>query len=61
MENADQEKIPCQVCRKMIPKAAALHAEGRDYVHYFCDTKCLVHWQKEHQEELKIIKPGKRE
>jgi len=61
MEKKDAEKISCEVCRKMIPKAAAVHAEGQDYVLYFCDTSCLNHWQQEHQDELKILKSGKRD
>jgi YHS domain-containing protein len=40
-----EEKIACHVCRKIIPKAAALHAEGKEYVHYFCNTACLEHWK----------------
>ena len=42
----DNEKIACHVCKKMIPKAAAVHAEGADYVHHFCDTSCLAFWEK---------------
>lgn len=42
----DKEKIPCHVCRKEIPKDAAVHAEGRDYVLYFCSTECLDYWKK---------------
>ncbi len=57
MKNREQEKIPCEVCRKMIPKAAAVHAEGRDYVLHFCDTSCLLHWQQEHLEDVEIKKP----
>jgi len=45
------EKIPCHVCKKMIPKAAAVHAEGRDYVLYFCDIDCLDYWKKEQEEK----------
>lgn len=26
----DMEKIACHVCKKMIPKAAALHSEGKN-------------------------------
>ena len=43
----DTEKIACHVCKKMIPKAAALHAEGADYVHHFCDTSCLAFWEED--------------
>jgi len=47
------EKIPCHVCKKMIPKAAALHAEGRDYVLHFCNIECLDYWKKEQEEKKK--------
>jgi len=42
----DQEKIACEVCKAEIPKAAALTAEGGEYVHYFCNTSCLDYWKK---------------
>jgi hypothetical protein len=43
----DNEKIACHVCKKMIPKAAALHAEGAEYVHHFCDTSCLAFYEED--------------
>ncbi|OGD30349.1 MAG: hypothetical protein A2Y56_09045 [Candidatus Aminicenantes bacterium RBG_13_63_10] len=58
MKNEEQEKISCHVCQKMIPKAAALHAEGQDYVLHFCDTSCLDHWRQEHMDEVKVRNPG---
>jgi hypothetical protein len=51
MNNEDKEKIACEVCRKMIPKAAALHAEGRDYVLYFCNIDCLDYWKNKQKKE----------
>lgn len=42
-----EQKVPCETCKKMIPKAAALHAEGQDYVLHFCDITCLDYWKKE--------------
>jgi hypothetical protein len=45
MKDDKVEKIACDVCRKMIPKATALHAEGKDYVLYFCDIECLDYWK----------------
>ncbi|HOI45913.1 MAG TPA: DUF3330 domain-containing protein [Candidatus Aminicenantes bacterium] len=53
---ADEEKISCHVCRKEIPRAAALHAEGRDYVLHFCNTECLDYWKREEAAE----KPQKK-
>jgi NAD-dependent dihydropyrimidine dehydrogenase PreA subunit len=44
---ADEEKkISCHVCKKEIPKAAALNAEGEEYVYYFCQTECLDYWNE---------------
>jgi hypothetical protein len=48
-----EEKIACHVCRAEIPKAAAFHAEGREYAHHFCSAGCLLEWQKEHEKEKK--------
>jgi YHS domain-containing protein len=42
----ESEKVACAVCRAEIPKAAALHAEGKDYVYHFCDTACFEHWDE---------------
>ncbi len=42
-----EEKIACEVCQKEIPKAAALHAEGQEYVLHFCSIECLDYWKKE--------------
>jgi len=47
------EKIACHVCKKMIPKAAALHAEGQGYVLHFCEIKCLDYWKKEQEKKKK--------
>ena len=49
--NEDKEKIACHVCKKMIPKAAAVHSEGRKYVLHFCSTECLDYWKKEKKEK----------
>ena len=40
------EKIACHVCKKEIPKSAAVHHEGQNYVYYFCDIECLNYWEK---------------
>jgi hypothetical protein len=50
-----EKKIPCHVCKKLIPKAAALHAEGEDYVLHFCNIECLDYWKSQEKE-----KPEKR-
>lgn len=49
--NEEKEKIACHVCKKMIPKAAAVHSEGMEYVLHFCNTECLDYWKKEKKEK----------
>jgi YHS domain-containing protein len=49
----DIEKIACHVCKKIIPKAAALHAEGQGYVLHFCNVECLDYWKKEKEGKKK--------
>ena len=49
----EKEKIECHICKKMIPKAAALHAEGREYVLYFCDISCLDYWKSKKEKSKK--------
>ncbi len=46
-----EDKLACHVCRAEIPKAAALHAEGREYAHHFCSHGCLLEWEKEQDPE----------
>lgn len=51
MMKDEEEKIACSVCKKLIPKASALHAEGEEYVLHFCNIDCLDHWKKHGQKE----------
>ena len=51
---ADPDKVSCDVCRAEIPKATAQHAEGQNYVHYFCGPACFLNWAGEDKPE-----PGK--
>jgi hypothetical protein len=46
-----EEKIACHVCKKMIPKAAAVHAEGEKYILHFCNLDCLDYWKKDQKKE----------
>jgi len=48
-----EEKIACQVCKKIIPKAAAVHAEGQEYVLHFCNVECMNYWKKEQKKKKK--------
>ncbi len=49
----NEEKIACHICKKMIPKATAVHAEGEAYVLHFCDLDCMDYWKKDRKEEKK--------
>lgn len=47
----EEEKISCHVCKKIIPKAAAMHAEGEEYVLHFCNIECLDFWKKQERKK----------
>jgi len=47
----NEEKIACHVCKTMIPKATAVHAEGEEYVLHFCNLDCMDYWKKEKKDE----------
>ncbi|UCC40758.1 MAG: DUF3330 domain-containing protein [Candidatus Aminicenantes bacterium] len=47
----ENEKLSCHVCKKIIPKAAALNAEGEEYVLHFCNIECMDYWKKEKKEK----------
>ncbi len=49
--NENEEKIACHVCKKIIPKAAATHAEGKEYVLHFCNVECLDYWKKKQEKK----------
>lgn len=49
----ENKKISCHVCKKIIPKATAVHSEGEEYVLHFCDIGCLDYWKKEKKEKKK--------
>ena len=49
--SANDEKIACHVCKTAIPRAAAVHAEGEEYVLHFCTLDCLDYWKKEKEEK----------
>ena len=47
----EEEKLSCHVCKKLIPKATALNAEGEEYVLHFCNIECLDYWKEEKKEK----------
>ena len=44
--NKEPEKVACEVCKKLIPKDAAITHEGMDYTFHFCNVKCLDFWKE---------------
>jgi hypothetical protein len=42
----EEKRLTCEVCRKEIPEAAALHAEAQGYILHFCEAGCLASWRK---------------
>jgi len=57
MKKKEEKKIACHVCKKLIPKAAALHAEGEEYVLHFCNIECLDYWKNQQEKEKDEGKP----
>jgi hypothetical protein len=49
----NEEKIACHVCKTMIPKATALHAEGEEYVLHFCNLDCMDYWRNQKKDKEK--------
>jgi hypothetical protein len=47
----EKQKISCHVCKKDIPEAAAVHAEGEEYVLHFCDIACMDFWKDEEKKK----------
>jgi hypothetical protein len=43
----EPEHVRCEVCQKEVPKSAAVAAEARDYVAYFCGFDCYDKWRRE--------------
>ena len=41
-----EEKISCCVCKKDIPKSAAMSAEGEEYVRHYCSLDCMDFYKK---------------
>jgi hypothetical protein len=40
------ESVSCEVCAKAVPRSAALQAESRDGIAYFCGTDCYDNWSR---------------
>ena len=47
----DHDLIACEVCKKEIPKAAALNAEGGEYVLHYCSIECMDVYKKEQEKK----------
>lgn len=38
------ERVSCEICLKEVPRSAAVMAEVREYVAYFCGLECYEKW-----------------
>jgi hypothetical protein len=47
MPPVEAERVPCEMCLKLVPKSEAASAEARDYVVYFCGLECYEKWRRE--------------
>lgn len=45
--NTSEDKVPCEVCLKEIPRSEAKIEEASDYVAHFCGLDCYRKWQEE--------------
>jgi hypothetical protein len=43
---SDREIVSCEACAKAVPRSAALQAESRDGVAYFCGMNCYDSWSR---------------
>lgn len=41
------ELVPCEVCKKEVPKTESTVAEAADYVMFFCGLDCYEEWKKD--------------
>jgi hypothetical protein len=39
------EKVSCEVCKKEVPRSAAVNFEVKDYVAHFCGLECYAQWK----------------
>lgn len=49
-ESSTDSLIQCSLCRKEVPKDAAMMPEGAEYVEHFCGTECYDQYFAEHPE-----------
>jgi hypothetical protein len=50
-ENSEAEKLPCDECRKLIPRGTALTVDGWEKVFHFCDVSCLRDWEEKKRDK----------
>jgi hypothetical protein len=39
------EQVSCEVCKKEVPRSAAVNFEVNDYVAHFCGLECYAKWK----------------
>lgn len=45
----EDEKIPCDICRKEVPLSEAKTSEAVDYVAHFCGLDCYAEWKRQRE------------
>ena len=43
------ETVLCSICKKEVPRSAAMTPEGVNYAMYVCGQDCLQRWKEEEQ------------
>ena len=46
----DVERVPCEVCRKEVPKSESVVPEAADYLIHFCGLDCFDKWKQQRSE-----------
>lgn len=54
----EEVKVACEICRKEIPRSAAIHAEGLEYILHFCGLPCYKEWKKDSDKKPKEFLPS---
>lgn len=43
--NIETEVVPCEVCRREVPKDEAQSPEGQEYLIFLCGLDCYNQWR----------------
>jgi hypothetical protein len=57
---AEAERVFCEVCLKRVPKSAAVMAEAKECVAYFCGSDCYGKWSRQRQPAARAVQDARR-